>query len=356
MKKLLLALLVITTLFSACNNSEGTEAENNESSTNPETESATPQRTGDLAQIDSLGRVLNEDPNNQKAFLMRANLLMKRGETRRAANDIYNAMQLDSSAAEARLLKGQLHFLQNRTRLSKQEWERCIELHPKNTECRLKLAELYTVVMEFKNALKLLDEVISLDKNNAEAYFFKGIVVRDMKQDTALALQYFQRAIDLQQDYVNALDMMGVMLSARHDTLAKYYFQRILEINPNRADIYFKLGVYYMQQDQPNRAMESYTKAIQLNPNDADSYFNLGFILTQVQEYEQARDYFTKAINTREKNYKAYYGRAYTYEMNGMYQEAKADYLKAIESNPAYLPAGDGLQRVNKALDELGKS
>ena len=106
MKKLLLALLVITTLFSACNNSEGTEAENNESSTNPETESATPQRTGDLAQIDSLGRVLNEDPNNQKAFLMRANLLMKRGETRRAANDIYNAMQLDSSAAEARLLKG----------------------------------------------------------------------------------------------------------------------------------------------------------------------------------------------------------------------------------------------------------
>ncbi|MGB0177453.1 MAG: tetratricopeptide repeat protein, partial [Owenweeksia sp.] len=266
---------------------------------------------------------------------------------------IYNAMQIDSNSAEARLLKGKLHFVQNRTRQSKLEWERCIQLDPENVPCRLKMAELYIVVMDFTAALELLNEVIKIDNNNAEAYFYKGIVVRDFKLDTSLALQYFQRAIDLKQDYVKALDMMGVMLSTRNDTLAKYYFQRILALEPNRGDIYFKLGVYYMNRKEMNRALESYTKAVQLNPKDAGSYFNMGVIHVDLKAYEQAAGFFTQAINSQEKNYKAYYGRGYCYEVTGQFEKSKEDYLMAIQSNPSYTPAGEGLERVNKALKEL---
>ncbi len=353
MKKIL-AVFTLLLLITSCQEPESANSNEKETGAPPPAQDIPPTpRTGDLAKIDSLSRLLRDDPDNLEAYLMRAELLLKRKEARSAANDIYNAMQLDSNSARARSLKGQLHFVQNRTRLSKREWERCIELDPENIECRLRLAELYIIVMDFKAALKLLDKVISLDDDNAQAYFLKGIVVRDMRQDTSLALQYFQRAVDLKQDYVKALDMMGVMLSAQNDTLAKFYFQRILELEPNRGDIYFKLGVYHMNQDNINRAIESFTRAVQLSPRDAESYFNLGFIHIQLKEYEQASKYFTSAIQVREKNYKAYYGRGYCYEMGGQYKKAKADYLQAIESNPIYKPAGEGLQRVNEALAEL---
>lgn len=357
MKNIFAALVTLAVCLTACDSPE-TKNETPSTKNQPAEPIEVPQRkpTGEMVAIDSLSRVLKADPDNQEAYLMRADLLLKRREAQSAANDIYNAMQLDSSSAKARLLKGQLHFIQNRTRLSKIEWEKCIKLEPQNVECRLKLAELYIVVMDFETALKLLDEVIRIDNKNPEAYFFKGMVMRDLKQDTALALQYFQRAIDLKQDYVRALDMMGVMLSARNDTLAKYYFQRILEMEPNRADIYFKLGVFYMSQNEINRALENYTKAVQLNPRDADSYFNLGFMHVELKQYEKASEYFTKAIEVRDKNYKAYYGRGYCYEMSGQFKKAKEDYRKAIESNPVYRPAGVAMERVNRALEELRKN
>ncbi|MGK0406944.1 MAG: tetratricopeptide (TPR) repeat protein [Roseivirga sp.] len=298
---------------------------------------------------DSLNIIIQAEPNNVLALLMRARINFNQGDRRQAIFDVQRLQDIDSLNPKMLLLLGEIQMQKNQSREAKNSWERCAAADPRAIECRLKLGQMYASLNEHKKALRFLDEVIEIDEYIPSAYFFKGIVIRNYKQDTALALNYFQKAIELKQDYFEALDMMGVSLAAMGDTLAPYYYQRILDIDSNRADIYYKMGVYYKSKDDLNKAIEAYTKSTQIDAKYSDSYYNLGVIFVDLKEFQDARNYFAQAIKARPRNnYKAYYGKAYCFEMLGDIINAKKDYRKSLEQLPLYKPAMEGLARVNQ--------
>lgn len=301
--------------------------------------------------IDSLNAVLKLDPNNELAYLERAEQFLNIKSYRAAAADIYNAMQIDSNSAQARNLKGQLNYIQNKSGEAKKEWEKCVKLDPNNIECRMRICELYIAVHDFERALALTDEAIKIDPNANIPYFYKGLIIRDSKQDTGTALQYFQKSVDLDPSFIEGLDMMGVTLASIGDTFANFYYQRILEIQPYRDDIYYKLGVYYMNRNEINLALENYFETIRINPRNADAYYSIGFIHIELKQLSEAKDYFSKAIDNQVHNYKAYYGRAYCLEQMGDLRNARNDYRMALDANPVYDPAKEGLSRVNAAIN-----
>lgn len=347
MKKALSFLIVL--LFTlACNNT-GTETKKTDSSKKTSLDSTTIPGQQKTNPEDSLNIILKAEPNNVRALLMRAQLNYNQGDQRQAIFDLQRLREIDSLNPEMLLLLGDIQMLKNQSRQAKNSWELCAKVKPSAIDCRLKLGKLYASINEHEKALRYLDEVLEIDKFNAPAYFYKGVVIRNFKQDTVLALNYFQKAVELKQDYFEALDMMGVTLAAMGDTLAPYYYKRIVDIDPNRADVYYKMGVYYMSKNDINKAIEFYTKSTQVDPNFADSYYNLGVIFIDLKEYQDARNYFSQAIKAQPKNnYKAYYGRAYSYEMLGDVLNAKKDYRKSLEQLPLYTPAKEGLARVSK--------
>ena len=313
------------------------------------TSSAEPAKVQGRDSLTALQRRIGEDSTDLKALLERARINKELGKLEKAKLDLYQAQRLDSSQARTLKLLGEVMLEANRSREARNYWRRCAAQNPDYLPCRLRLSRLFYTVGDFDKALKWVNEALELDKYHAEIYFLKGLIVRDKTGDTSRALPYIQRATELRTDYVEALDAMGVMLSAQGDTLAPYYYQRILDIEPQRADIHYKLGVYYMNQDRPNRAIEAYTKATELNPTYADPYYNLGYMFIQMKDYATARDYFTKAIRAEPKKHKSYYGRGYAYEMLGDVINARQDYQKVLELVPQHRPARKGLKRVQDA-------
>ena len=340
MKKILLALIGFTLLLSCQNQPSSNGNTSDQTSDQP----AVQQRSTNL--LDSINELVANDPLNAKKLALRAKVYLSSNNTQAARNDINKALGIDSNVAVVREANGELYYMINRGRAAQKEWEACIKLDPENSSCLMKLGELYIAVKNYERALELINRQLEIDDKDAQAYFMKGIVVRDKYNDTALALQYFQNAVDLKQDYIDALDMLGVTLANRGDTLAPFYYKRILEYQPNRYDIYYKMGAYYMNQNEENRALEAFTNAVQINPADAESYYSMGYIHLQLRQFAQARDLFTKSINARDRNYKAYYGRGYSFEMLGDVINAQNDYKKAIEILPMYTPAKEALARV----------
>lgn len=333
-------LLIFCLVLSSCNQ----EAPADESSA--KSPQATPQKTGNNY-LDSLNQAIAKDPGNVNAYVARARFRMEKGDMRNALFDIQAAQRVDSLAAPVMQTLGEYRMAQSRSRDAKDAWLKCAKFDAQNVACRLSLGKLFYTVQDYEAALEWINEAIEKDRFNAEAYFYKGLIFRNKLQDTAMAMQYIQQAIELQQDYVEALDLMGVMLTAKNDTLAPYYFKRALEHEPRRDDIYYKLGVYYMNQDKLNEAIENYTEATRLNPQNSDAFYNLGFIFIQLKEYQDARDYFSKSIAAR-PNYKAHYGRGYAHEMLGDIINAEKDYKQALELLPMYKPAAEALNRLNK--------
>jgi tetratricopeptide (TPR) repeat protein len=346
MKKAL-TLLILALFALACSN-PGTEV-TDESKLSKTRDSSQTKAISKVNPEDSLNIILKAEPNNVRALLMRARINYNQGDQRQAIFDLQRLKEIDSLNPEMLVLMGDIQMLKNQSRAAKNSWELCAKVDPKAVDCRLKLGQMYASINEHEKALRYLDEVLKIDEYNAPAYFYKGIVIRNFKQDTALALNYFQKAIELKQDYFEALDMMGVSLAAMGDTLAPYYYKRILDIDQNRPDIYYKLGVYYRSQNEINKAIEAYTKSTQIDPKMSDSYYNLGVIFIDLKEYGDARNYFSQAIKAQPRNnYKAFYGRAYSFEMMGDVINAEKDYRKSLEQLPMYKPAMEGLARLKK--------
>ena len=169
-----------------------------------------------------------------------------------------------------------------------------------------------------------------------------------LHQDTVNAIRMAQKAIDVDPDFWEALDMVAVLYAGKKDPLAVSYYQRLLQIDSTRSDIYYKLGFYYMKTEQWNEAIESFLKSSELNTNDPEPLFSLGYVHMQLGDYRNAINYFSGAISIREINHRAYYGRGYAYQKLGDVTKAEADYRKALEYNPQHKPS----QQAYKELQE----
>ena len=297
---------------------------------------------------DSLNAWIVDHPTDANALVARARVYIDRKNLKYAYADAQAAMNIDSLSPEVLLVWGDVNFLTNKTRNSKNAWEKCIRLDKKSIPCRLKLAELYNIVQEYGKSMQLVNEVLELDPNDPVAYFIKGINLRDANGDTNTAFQYIQKAIDLDNNYVTAIDMMGVLLSAKKDPLALAYFDRILALKPNDHTTYYNIGMFHLKVQDWNAAIQAFTTCTQINPQDFESLFNLGYIHLQLRRYDLARNYFSESLAAQPVNHRAMYGRAYAYEMLGDLNNADKDYREALTYNPQHEASKIGLKRVQE--------
>ena len=325
-----------------------------------ETESSAPvideapavQKDPRAVELDSLNAALVKDPNNLEVLEARAAVYVRMQNLKYAAADVSAVLQLDSNRTKALELWGDISFATNQSRQSRDAWTKCMMLDPTYAPCRLKMAELYHVVTEFEKSAQLVDEVLSLEPKNSEAHFLKGLLMRDALGDTTRALEWFQKAIDLNPEYIEALDMCGVLYSAMGNPLALAYYNRLLELDPENRNTYYNRGMFALAKQDWNGALADFTKCTQLDPRDIESFFNLGYIHLQLQMPGVARDYFTQALRVQPINHRALYGRGYAFEQLGDMDNAEADYLQALGYNPDHAGSKAGLSRVQQAKQQ----
>jgi len=153
-------------------------------------------------------------------------------------------------------------------------------------------------------------------------------------------------------------------------------FNKAIEINPNKAEIYYvrgsayaqekifdkalvdfqkaknlgasidpndiksltygvmKQGEEYFKQGNYDNAILEFNKAIEASPECADAYYNRGVFYDNQENFSQAISDYSKTIELNPNFAKAYYGRGFEYAKQGNHTQAILDFNKAIEINP----------------------
>lgn len=351
MKYVIPSLLAASLILSSCSGPD--EGPGNDSVQVDFQEEVAPQFSGAQGKLDSLNALIADDPNNLEVLEARAALYLSRQNLAYAQADINAVLSMDSNRVKALEVLGDLGFAQNQTRSSRDAWQKCMKLDPEYVPCRLKMAQLYHVVTEFEKSAQLVDRVLELEPENPEAHFLKGLLMRDALGDTTRALEWFQKAIDIAPDYAEALDMSGVLYSAMGNPLALGYFNRLIELDPNNKVSYYNRGMFYLNQQNWNGALEDFSKCMQLDAADIESLFNLGYIHLQLQMPSEARVYFNQALEIQPINHRALYGRGYCFELLGDLPNAESDYRQALSYNPNHQGSRVGIQRIQRARAQV---
>ena len=177
---------------------------------------------------------------------------------------------------------------------------------------------------DYSGAVRLHDEAIELNPQNARAWYGRGTAYNELKL-YKLSLPDFNKAIGL---------------------------------NPNYADAYNNRGNAYQDLKQYDRAIQNYDKAIQLNPNYVNACNGRGNVYDPLNEYQKAIADYDKAIELEPNGAALYCNRGNTLRKFGQYDKAVADCTKAIELQAnfarAYNTRGlcyhEGLKKYDKAI------
>lgn len=101
----------------------------------------------------------------------------------------------------------------------------------------------------------------------APLHFLAGTAMRAAGADTATVLQFYDQAIALQPDYIEALINSGVVLRDAHRHREAFErFNRVLEINPAYPTALVNAGILLTEFKQSDQAISMFERLLQADP------------------------------------------------------------------------------------------
>ena len=145
-------------------------------------------------------------------------------------------------------------------------------------------------------AVKLFNDVLKLDVNNAAALYSLGIVALNSGNPME-ALQFSERGIKFNPQYAPLRYLHGSLLQTLGNKEgALRSFDAALEIQPNNVEVLLNSGVLLRSMFRHHEALERFNKILNINPDHVGALGNCGIILTEFKQSELAIRMFERLI------------------------------------------------------------
>jgi tetratricopeptide (TPR) repeat protein len=170
--------------------------------------------------------------------------------------------------------------------------------------------------------------------------FFKigSLLVRE--GNISEAEKYFSRTLALRNDYVPALDEMGVIFANQQKTApAAKCFGDVLRINPGFVQVYLDWG--FMEQGEGNlpAALDRYRQAAELQPDGPATYFYQGVVLSSQHQRKDSLSRFQAAVWMNPQFWQARYLLGIELAEENKIDEAQAQFAEVVRVRPDFAKA-----------------
>jgi tetratricopeptide (TPR) repeat protein len=188
------------------------------------------------------------------------------------------------------------------------------------------------------------------DPTSAEAVYGLGSVYLQQEK-TKEARESFKRALKLQASYPgtipNAWNNLGILSAREGDTAAAIdFFQRALQIDPAHVIALVNLGNAYRQQKEWGEAKKVLQRALQVEPDDPEVNYSLGMVCAQLDESDRAYEYLKRAVELRPVYPEALNNLGVLYLRTRRPEEAVHSFEECIRVAPEYDQSYLNLSRV----------
>jgi len=157
----------------------------------------------------------------------------------------------------------------------------------------------------------------------AKEWFQKGYQAFQAGQDST-AIWYYEKVVDADPNFAPVYNALGLAHQKHGDPMADvlWYFRVAVDIDPNYQEPYENMCRYYYQAQQFKECEAVCKKLLELNPDSRSAKMQLAWnYLVGLREPAEAIHYFQE-VSTFVKKPVVYFGLGMAYSMNGNYAEA----------------------------------
>ena len=173
---------------------------------------------------------------------------------REAAIEFSNAIQIDSSYAEAHHQLAETYLKLQDGQHAAQELVRTVELQPQNQSARMELANLLIVGGDFQQAREQTDLLMKEHPEDAGVHAIVSSLLAG-QGNLAGAIEEMQKAIVLDPKRWES-HLTLALLQARNNEpdAAEANFKEVIELNPTAVQAYSLLGGFYQSRGRLQRS------------------------------------------------------------------------------------------------------
>jgi len=254
-----------------------------------------------------LHEVVAADPRNFDARILLGSALALQGLRSESIEQLLEAVRLKPDSPQAYNTLGMVLSRFVEVKAAREAFEKALELDPNLVEARVNLALLLAQAGEFGPAGEHLDRAIQLQGDTRPAAYSHYLRARIWiaQKEMGKAASELESAVKLRPDYAEAWSDLGGIRRVEGDPKgAQQALERAVALQPGNEKAQYRLGVQYLENRQPHRAIDCFNKALQHEPEDRALLYNLTLALRrdgQEGEAKRVDDKLSRLIQTKNK-------------------------------------------------------
>lgn len=143
-----------------------------------------------------------------------------------------------------------------------------------------------------QTALRLCNEVLEDDFDNAMALFIQGYVLMQTEK-FGLAYNLFRRCAELNPTQSEIYNNMGMCLEIDYPDRAMDAFEIALQLNPKNHHAMINKGLLHLKKAEPEKCVKLCNQALRLDPDSRAAHDNKAQALLMMRDWAQGWDEYT---------------------------------------------------------------
>lgn len=288
-----------------------------------------------------LTSILRVTPNLPLALNLMGSVRAKQGRLVEAESLFLRAIQNDKSYTGARMNLIYLYLLKRAPDKAIPQLNEVLTLEPENAEAKVILGDAYLAKNDLQKAEENYLSALDGKLDNAGALFGLAQISR-LKSETREAAIYLNRVGTLIANststdflYKFAIEAMRVgMFDAAKSTL-----ERSVELKPKEPSYLLALGIAWLRKGDVFEAEKLFRRLLDLQPNNAQGQLHLGYVLLNQKKYAEARTWLEKSARPGAAIPEVFYYLGLVAQEQGDDARAIVLFEKAVRQLPSYAHA-----------------
>ncbi len=286
--------------------------------------------------IEDLTKAISMNPKMALAYANRGWAFANKRDFDTAIGDFAEAISLDPTLADAYHGRGYLYIEQGKYDEGIEDCTKAIRMNPKNDIVYNNRAFAYRAKQEYTKSVGDYTRAIEISPNDPTYYNERGDSYY-YGQDYQSAVKDYLRATEVDSTFALGWFNLGYtyLMNLRDNDQALNYFNKAIEVNNRYAAAYECRGEAWWGKKEYERALADYNAALEIDSTYAEAYHDRGYLYHyNLNNAQQALNDYNEAIRLNPNSSKFYSFRGHLYYQNKDYDRALADYSSALQLTP----------------------
>jgi tetratricopeptide (TPR) repeat protein len=317
---------------------ETAQTDQGETESEPDDAKSEEQEQKEKAETDEPERESTEVDRRSRSKIESAINAARQGDRKRALNKL-DGMLNDDAGYLAAYNMGIIHESEGETKKAAKRYQQALTKNADFSPALLNLVRLYIRNNQVSDADAIARNYMDKRPENM-AHRAAHLEVDLHKGQYEEVIRAAKKILRRDEKNVDAmLAMAEANMELERYELARAILDRAVEIEPQRAEIYFKYGVISDQEGVSAAAIDGYKQALKRRTDYPEAHNNLGVLYHEARDYKAAIKQFNAAIKWAPSFKEAYLNRGNSLKGDGSFEKAASSFQKALEIDPKYADA-----------------